>query len=509
MKIPSQKLFHLVKNLTPSEKRYVRIFFSKSQVSDNKYILLFNAIDAQNELNEADLQEKVYVSVEVESKKFTELKSYLYQTILRILQDFDKETSVEYRFQTMLANVSVLYRRAFYEDCKAQIAKTRKLADRYEAFETLLELLRWEKQIAYAQGDINFLQKKLMILVEQEQDLLKKINNFIFYKNTFYEVYSTIRSQGLLKKGNENNTLLEKMKDEKLQSDTLALSQKAKIFYYRSRSIFAYYTRDNEEFFSQSKILIGLMEANPAYLEEEIPEYISVLSNFTVSCFSTYKYDDAIKNIEKLRLISPKTQDDKLKIHRLYYQSKFQWCINTASFHIGLEVMKEYEKDRQNFENQENINSSFHYAYFYISFGAGQFAMAQDYLNEWLGSSKTADRQDLQVMARLLSLILHYEMDNTYLLDSLLRTTTYYLTKHSALAAFEKLLIRFIREAIQSSSKSELMKIFVEIRQELVALTQDDTQSAFTQYFDFITWIESKISGESFAILLKNKLKER
>ena len=109
MKIPSQKLFNLIKNLTSTEKRYIKVFFSKSQVSNEKYILLFNEIDRQTELNEVKLQRATYQKEKAEGKKFSELKNYLYQTILKILQDFDKETTIDYRLQTMLGNVRVLY----------------------------------------------------------------------------------------------------------------------------------------------------------------------------------------------------------------------------------------------------------------------------------------------------------------------------------------------------------------------------------------------------------------
>ncbi len=507
MKTPSIKLFNLIKNLTPAEKRYVSIFFGKNQVSDNKYILLFDAIDRQTELNEEKLRKKLYQNLDVEDRKFSELKNYLYQTILRVLQDFDKESSIDYRFENMIANIRVLYRRALYDECKVQIQKTRKLAVSYESFEVLLELLRWEKQIAYTQGDINFLTKKLKNIVAEEVILNEKIKNYLFYKNTFYEVYATIRQQGLLTKDTSEDSLTQKLQHELLQSATFALSKKGKIFYYRSRSLYAYYARNNEDFYQKNKILLQLMEDFPAYLQEEVAEHISVLSNIILSCSTLKKYDEANENIEKFRLIQPRTQDDKLKIHRQYYQTKLQWCISTINYEIGLSVMAEHLIEKQKFENQEYINSGFYYAFFCITFGAGKYDAALEYLNEWLGAGKTNDRQDLQIMARLLNLILHYEMGNDYLLDSLLKSTYYYINKHSKIAGFERLLMRFIREAQQSSSKAELVQISMEIKQAFNKLAQDNTQSAFTQYFDFIAWIDSKISGKSFAEVQRDLLR--
>ena len=434
MKIPSEKLFNLIKNLTSTEKRYIKVFFSKSQVSNEKYILLFNEIDRQTELNEVKLQRATYQKEKVDGKKFSELKNYLYQTILKILQEFDKETTIDYRLQTMLGNVRVLYRRAMYEECHDQIARIRKIAETYERFETLIELLRLEKQIAHTKGDINFFLNSLQNAVNQELEYYKKIENITFYKNTFYEVYATIRRQGLLGREKMLATLSATMGKKEMKSDKKALSKTAKILFYRSRSIYAYALLENEKFYADSKELLILMQSYEEYMHEETSEYISALNNFIASCFALNRFDEAAAMLENLRNVTPRTSDDKVKIHRQYYQSKLQWCINTASFEEGMKVIKEREKEKEKFDNQELIHSGFYYPYFYISFGAGEYTLANGYLNEWLGATKTTDRQDLQLMARLLNLILHFEMGNTELIESLLRTTTYYISRRSALA---------------------------------------------------------------------------
>jgi hypothetical protein len=508
MKIPSQKLFHLVKSLSSAEKRYVKVFLGKNQVSDEKYILLFDAINRQTTLDEAQLQRATYKREVIDGTKFSEMKNYLYQTLLRILQDFDKETSINYRLQTMLGNIRVLYRRALYDECHDQIVKTQKLAETYENFEVLIELLRWGKQIAHTKGDISFFSNHLQKTVNQELEYYEKLENIAFYKNAFYEVYAIIRKQGLLGRDKMVAALSDTMAKKEFKNKKYALSKTAQILFYRTKSIYAYALGAHEKFYEDSRELLILMESYEEYMHEETNEYISALNNFIASCFALNRFREVNIMLEKLRNVVPRTFDDRVKIHRQYYQSKLQWCINTASFEEGMKVIKEREKEKESFDNQELIHSGFHYPYFYISFAVGEYDLANDYLNEWLGATKTTDRQDLQVMARLLSLILHFEMGNSVLIDSLLRTTSYYLSRHDSWADFERLLLRFIREAYQSSSKKELADLLEAIKKDFEKLAEDSTQSVFTQYFDFIAWLESKISGKSFAQTLKDKLKD-
>ena len=52
MKTPSTELFDLVRSLTKQEKRYYKMYTTLSGGKTNKYLMLFDAIDAQKEYDE-------------------------------------------------------------------------------------------------------------------------------------------------------------------------------------------------------------------------------------------------------------------------------------------------------------------------------------------------------------------------------------------------------------------------------------------------------------------------
>ena len=72
--------------------------------------------------------------------------------------------------------------------------------------------------------------------------------------------------------------------------------------------------------------------------------------------------------------------------------------------------------------------------------------------------SGSVERKDLQSLARILNLIIHYELGNTVLLDSLLRSTYRYLNKENRLSEIEKKFINFFKEATQPKSKNTKQK---------------------------------------------------
>ena len=125
-KTPSAKLFRLIKSLSGSEKRYFKLFVQKGNGTTNKYLLLFDAIDAQETFDEGALKQIIYDKKALSSRKYSELKSYLYELILKALQAYDEKSSVDYQLKSLLLSVRSLYKRSLFDDCYALLRKAKK-----------------------------------------------------------------------------------------------------------------------------------------------------------------------------------------------------------------------------------------------------------------------------------------------------------------------------------------------------------------------------------------------
>ena len=178
----------------------IKLFASKNKAEKtNKYILLFDAIDLQEEFNDDQLKALIYEGEPIQSRKYSELKAYLYDLILKSLHGFDEKSSVDFKIKGLLHSVRVLYKRSHYDDCKEILQKVKKLAYSYESFANILEVLNWEKQIAYAQMDIPFLDSDLDRIDEEERLCMEQLQNLSGYKNIFYKVLVNIRKNALLR----------------------------------------------------------------------------------------------------------------------------------------------------------------------------------------------------------------------------------------------------------------------------------------------------------------------
>jgi len=349
-KTPSRKLYDLIHALSGSEKRYFKLFVKAEK--NNKYIRLFDAIEAQADFDDEVLQQKIYKGQPIESRKYSELKSYLYDLVLKSLQSFDEKSSIDYKIKGYLQSVRVLFKRGRFNDCKELLQKTKKTAHKYEDFTALLEVLRWEKQIAYSLIDVAFMDKEIERIDKEEKIYIKQLQNLSEYRNIFFRILTSIKKAVIGGGIQELDTLI---KNPLLKDENTTQSHHAKLLYNRIYSLYYYANEDLDSFYQFNKKLIHLMESKPYLLNEDVSEYISVLSNNMLSCHRLNKFQEWQETIDKFLKIKPNTYDDKLKIHRQYYQGKLAYCIITGQFKNGLEVLQQHFEKVQEFDMTGSI----------------------------------------------------------------------------------------------------------------------------------------------------------
>jgi tetratricopeptide (TPR) repeat protein len=509
-KTPSTKLFNLIKSLSGSEKRYFKLFASNKKTDNtSKYLLLFDAIDLQEIFDDEKLKEIIYADEPIQSRKYSELKAYLYDLILKSLHGYDEKSSVDFKIKGMLHSVRVLYKRSHYEDCKEVLQKVKKLAYSYEHFTNILEVLNWEKQIAYASMDIPFLDADLDRIDDEEKECLERLKNLSGYKNVFYKVLVNIRKNALLRSEEQRKILKKIIDNPLLKSVTLVKSHKAKLLYHRTYSLYYYAVLDHEKFYDSCKIVLTEMESKPKLLKEDVSEYISALSNFTLSCGLLEKYEEVRQNLAKFLKIKTNTLDDELKVHMEYYGKAFSLSNFTGEFEQGLDILEKHFEGLKKFGEGSFQKGRFYFQYFYIYFGIGDYDMALEYLNQWLNLPRSIERQDLQSLARILNLIVHFEMGNTMLLEYLFRSTYRFLRKRNRMYDFEKRVLTFIKDSNKIRTSRELREAFIKLKKDFEELSKVPSEKVMFQYFDFIAWLESKTKNESFSSVVKKRYKER
>ncbi|MBX2890963.1 MAG: hypothetical protein KF734_08560 [Saprospiraceae bacterium] len=506
-KTPSDKLYRLIRSLSPTEKRYCKLFMGQKTDGEGKYQYqqLFDAMAEMEVFDDEFLKHKIYKNQQPEGKKYSELKAYLYEMVLKSLQSFDEQQSVDYRLNHFLQSVAALYKRGHYDDCRDLLHKAAKLARQYESFAHLLEIIRWEKQLAYTRMDVDFLHRQLEHLQYEEDRILEQLRNATNYRRAFFQVYTTIKREAQ-QRGFDRMERLQALVNQGAFSDPdQAASHKARVTFYRTLNLYHYAALEYEQFYDTGKKLIALLESQPHFLRENISDYIAALSNLILSCGLSQRYDEVRECLEKLRALTPITEDDRRKIHRQYFTNKFALCTYTGAFEEARQEMERCLSEASEFDSHDYETASFYFQFCTICLGCGDYDRALEYLNEWQNQPRSVEREDLQSLARILALILHFEMGNTVLLDSLLRSATRFLQKKNRLYDLEKRFIHFMSELVRQPNPQEQRAVFQKMREDLQRLASNKSAQTVLQTFDLEAWLSAKTTGQTFAATVAEK----
>ena len=290
-KTPSHKLFDLIKSLSGAEKRYFKLFIQrgKSQ-TNNKYTRLFDAIDAQSEYDDEALRKIIYKGKPIHSRKFSELKSYLYELILKSLQGYDEQNSVDFKLKNILLNIRVLVKRGHYTEALEQVRKGKKLAYTFDQFSVVLDFMAWEKRIAHTRDDISMLDEQLEIIEEEESSCLQQIAYVNKFQNLFYRILVVMRKYSLLRSEEKINKLKKLLDTPLMKTEDERLSFTAKVLRLRIQSVYAFSALNHIDFYKKSRDLLQLLESQPHFIREDLSDYFAALSNLTLSCGLLEKY---------------------------------------------------------------------------------------------------------------------------------------------------------------------------------------------------------------------------
>jgi hypothetical protein len=498
-------LFQLIKSLDQSEKRYFKVF-ATMHIKDNdsnKYVRLFDAIDSLSEYDESEVRksfkgEKILNQLHV-------AKNYLYNTILKSLRLYYSEKSKLNELMDLLRDVQILYDKSLFKQCRKHLDKAKKIAYKFEKHAQILAILDWEKTLARtnAYADIN--EEELLEYYAEHNKATEDLSNINDYWKLTMKSFLLKKKHGDIRDVNELKKFNEIINDPLLKSESNARTFISKTFYYNIKGLYYLTNKDYKNLLFYCIKLVELLEANPHLLKED--NYISSLYNLLLVQIELKKYDDALETIKKLRNIQTKSLTVQSRIFSTSYDTELNLYLRTGDFKKGIPLVSDIEEGLKKFREKLNKETEtlFSYNIAYIYFGINDYDNALKYLNKIINDSELNIRQDIQCFARILNLLVHYELKNYDLIEYSIKSTKRYLSNKNNLKKFELLTLGYIKKLLNSKSDEDRIYIYRTWEKELLKFTDDKLEINVFEYFDFLSWLRSKISGKNFTEIIKTK----
>ncbi len=507
---PSNELFDLIKSLTKSEKRFFKLS-SSIQTGEKNYLKIFDYIDGQEEYDEADLKD--YFKKETFIKHLPSEKNHLYKLILKSLRQFYGEQSISSILKQELKNIEILYNKALFKECKKFLKRAKRIAHEHEKFYFLIDLISWEKQLteeSYESGDFNVDLKKI---IEEESEVIDKLRNLAEYHILYSRINAIFRSGGFTRNDEERATVHEISDNYLIKGKNTAISTRAASICYYIKGLCAATNRefsDSYAFFNRTK---QILDKNPKIRIDLGKRYILTLFHLMRCYIDERNFVMAQKMLDEIKSMNGKkgfnSLDLTLKILNISVIDQMNLHNLQGDFNKALEVYESRKNEKtkifEKSSKEQQIKFLFNAAY--TLFGVGEYKKALKVLNDILNDNEQKLRQDLYSFARILNLLIHFELENYEFLEYSSNSAIRYLNKIKRDYEIETVFAKQMRKLARTATKLESISIYKETLEQVQTLLKDDNERVILDYIDIQCWLQSKITEDSFVELVKAKIK--
>lgn len=499
-------LHQLIRSLSSTEKGYIKKQSGVHVIGEqNKYIKLFDAIDKQKEYNEKEIVKKFKDDPILNN--FAVAKNYLFRFILKSLESYHSNVKSELR--STLNQIEILYNKNLPAIAKKMLVKAKSTANEYELYEFMEEIIDWEIILLVEEATpANYLEMVNKYFGELYESIEKK-KTIIGYKH----LYQKLRAKGLYTgyaRNDEDVLAFQKIADEAHKNENAVLNTfSAKFYRNLMQSNFLFMVNEQQQANDILQDTVKLLDENPHMVNIKPFAYLGILRNKAVNELSLQRYKDLFKTLRKMEEFVQKYGHLNRNYEIMTENLKLFVYIPTGQFDKALSIAQRVEELYKSLPVTRSLQKEKqlqHYAYAYIYIGLGDHKMANQHINILLNQSDFDLRSDLYCFAHILSLIVHFEMGNIELLEYRIRSTYRLLLRRNKLYNFEKQILGFLKGSQKRSKNSgALMRDFIQLKEEIEAITTSKVEQNALSLFDLISWLESKIENKSFMEIKQKK----
>lgn len=480
-------LFCLVKSLSKTEKRHFKIFASLKSDNTN-YLRLFDAINKQEAYNEDKIKEKFRGEKFVNQLHVT--KNHLVKLILKSLRGYYSNLSVETEINICIRNVEILFTKELYEQCGKEINRGLKIAETYEKFTQILQLITWQRKLLLAKQSTSGTGEELYELISKEETILKKKHRV----NKYWQMVALVSA---VFKG--KRTWDDIISTEEFKNPEAADSLQAKILYYHLH--YTYYITNNklQDALNALDELLLLIESHPHRITDDPGSYITTLNNKVGLLLTIRKLDEIPELIEKIKSVPDEYKLKNksgitVKLLLRTYNVELEMYRDTHDWVKGAEKIKEISEFLAKYENNVPgiYKLLFYYQFAYIYFMKNDLDKSLRWTNEIINEKFSLEREDILSYARFLNLIIHFELKNVTVLKYAVDSTRRFLNKKRNLREFEKTLLHFFSK-VSMDLPEKHFKLLAKLKDELFVSTNIKEKEDILDYLDFESWIDDKL----------------
>jgi hypothetical protein len=491
----SDDLFAIVKSLSKAEKRAFQMY-ARATGGNKQYLKLFDLMDQADEYHEARMIKRFGK----DKKNFAFQKNYLQQQVLYALHELYARSQGQ-RVEALLHVTQLLAERTLYRQALSQVVKARKLAQEYELPDLQLKAVRLHRDLLRRGVIGSDYESEVDKLFEEEFQLLDQLRNCLEYDQLNYAIANSFR-RNIRARDQSEQKQYEALYNNQLISDVhRAQTWIAQLYYHNARFVKAMHEERVSDCVTEARVQLEIFEASVNRIAAMPDRYVAALYNYIKSLVYVKQDDEYLARVDQLCKLPealPKIYDQPRQRVRLFELSsiaRLTYCFKNGKVKMGLEWSNLVEQELPRYALKMNRINRLYLLSFLQSmyFAAGNWKKTLDHNHIIRNEFSEKDSPRLMRIALMVQLIVHYELENMELLQSLIRSAYRYFLNYPSPMRFENAVISFLRNLPPPSASHDLqLKHLQELKRQLEELSNDPFENSVNDFY-YLQWLQSKI----------------
>lgn len=474
---PNQQLYELVQAMTAAEKSYFRKNARRFS-AENDYLRLFELVEQQPQYNEAALT-KVFPR-----KQFSAFKNYLYEAITDSLIAFRADKSEEQRLQRLKQKALLLAEKRLYEAALKILKKASLLALEGEFFTIAIELVQLEYKLFTNWRPLHL--PDYQAAFKKVEFCLAQLHNQQIYQQLNLEFIYWQRKERVLRDVKVLEELEKVMQKPHLQDFNQATNILSKLFYWTTHDGYHKIKGEFEQAILCSKQAIQLYENNPIIQRRDPQNYLTICINHLNNAYYTHNIEELKRGAIQLKNMlfnDAKLENIRLARYAGFMLSYMKFSKNYTEFNALIKEIKDFINKKNTQITEKRLLG---YNTLELCIKKKDYTLALDFVFFLTHLPATDTQADLQRFVRLLEILVHSELGNDFLVDSLCLNTARLLSKNNVFYDFESLWVELFQQLIKAPllERKTLKKQYISKFQVLNNINKH------LEYFDILEWLQ-------------------
>lgn len=500
MKTPSDDLFQLITSLNLSEKRYCSIYLAKHGDEDNRYLKLFDLLKEQTAYNSKEALQGLGYSKK--PNHYAVLKKQLYEQLLDALHQFDLFSNPEQQLLRSIHQCHLLLQKGLFAQCEKRMKSLSKTAEDMNHYEAQLQLQNL-RMIMYARKYYRSVSENDLEQWQQDvQGILYDLQTTATYRYTSSLIYKM-----QYEAGGRSKELASKMKAivklPLFAKEASATTLRAQLDFYQVNALYHFTNLETDKAVGYNERFLALLESKSVMMQQLSDRYFSVLNNYLIDCLLLKKYDTLEKGIAKLRGLPEIAAFKRLanfdaNVFRLGYLLELNYKIAAGNFTEAYKSIGAIKKGLAEYDERivKHNRITLQYLMAYICFALGKYDEAIDYLWPILQEKEAAVAEEVQLAARMLQVLSHFEKKDEMLLPALIKSIRRLLQDKDEAYDIQRAVLSFINTSLTKPATADK---WLALSNATINLSGNKKTANSLNLFNYNVWAQAHAQALPFS----------